>query len=143
MPKDQLKPGTHWPQGRKTYLHHPTAIAGAAEPWKNAERDFVKDRHVRVRPWAKGSTWRFEIRFDNLNELELGMLLYALNPAEGFRHKIGMGKPLGLGSVKLTVNDVPGSGSRQTVQRGGVAPGPVRTGKPGLASRYATSSAVG
>ena len=106
IPKSELKPVSHWPQGRKVYLHHPTAIEGDAKPWENTERNFVADRHVRIRPWAKGSKWRFEIRFDNLNDLELGLLLYALSPADTFRHKIGMGKPLGLGSVHMTISEV-------------------------------------
>ena len=103
--KSDLKPGTHWPQGRKVYLHHPNAISGNAQPWENPGQ-FEQKRHVKVRPWAKGSTWRFEIRFDNLNPDELGMLLYALAPANEFRHKIGMGKPLGLGSIQIGVEHV-------------------------------------
>ncbi len=42
------------------------------------------------------------IRFDNLSPEELGALLCALNLPEGCCHKIGMGKPLGLGSVQVT-----------------------------------------
>lgn len=103
--KSDLKPGVHWPQGRKVYLHHPNAISGNAQPWENPGQ-FEQKRHVKVRPWAKGSTWRFEIRFDNLNPDELGMLLYALAPADEFRHKIGMGKPLGLGSIQIGVEHV-------------------------------------
>lgn len=34
---------------------------------------------------------------------KLGLLLYALEPDAGFHHKVGMGKPLGLGSVKVEV----------------------------------------
>jgi hypothetical protein len=104
--KSALKPGTHWPQGRKVYLHHPRAIDGNAAPWDNSRGTFVVDRHVKVRPWEKGAAWKFEVRFDNLNDLELGMLLYALSPANEFRHKIGMGKPLGLGSIHVKVERV-------------------------------------
>lgn len=105
IPKSELKPGPHLPQGRKTYLHHSKAIEGNDEPWIN-RGEFVSKRHVKIRPWAKDSAWKFEIRFDNLNDIELGMLLYALSPCETYRHKIGMGKPLGLGSIQLTVQKV-------------------------------------
>ncbi len=46
---------------------------------------------------------RFEgtIRFDNLRPEELGALLAALRLPEGCAHRLGMGKPLGLGSVKI------------------------------------------
>lgn len=48
---------------------------------------------------------RFEskIRFENLTEVELGALLFVLDLPEGCAHKLGMGKPLGLGSVKITL----------------------------------------
>jgi CRISPR-associated protein (TIGR03986 family) len=105
IPKSRLTPGTHAPQGRKVYLHHPAAIQENAAPWHNREH-FEADRHVKVRPWAKGAKWRFEVRFDNLSDLELGLLLYALTPSPEFRHKIGMGKPLGLGSVRIDVEKV-------------------------------------
>jgi CRISPR-associated protein (TIGR03986 family) len=103
--KSELKPAAHWPQGRKIYLHHPNAITRDTKPWMN-QGTFVPDRHVKVRPWAKGAKWRFEIRFDNLNDVELGLLLYALCPSDEFGHKIGMGKPLGLGSVRITIEHV-------------------------------------
>ena len=38
----------------------------------------------------------FRIRFDNLSRRELSLLLYSLRPAELFRHKLGMGKSIGL-----------------------------------------------
>lgn len=41
------------------------------------------------------------IRFDNLSPEELGALLCALNLPAGCCHKIGMGKPLGLGSIRV------------------------------------------
>lgn len=41
------------------------------------------------------------VRFENLTEVELGALLFVLDLPEGCAHKLGMGKPLGLGSVKI------------------------------------------
>ncbi len=43
-----------------------------------------------------------KIRFENLTKTELGALLFALVLPASCYHKIGMGKPLGLGSVKIT-----------------------------------------
>ncbi len=43
------------------------------------------------------------MRFENLADAELGLLLYALAPSEEYHHKLGLGKPLGLGSVKIEV----------------------------------------
>ena len=41
------------------------------------------------------------IRFENLSDEELGLLQAALQLPEGLCHKLGMGKPLGLGSVRI------------------------------------------
>ena len=46
------------------------------------------------------------IRFENLSDAELGALLFVLQLPEDCAVKLGMGKPLGLGSVKLTVHRV-------------------------------------
>ena len=102
---DLMKPGTCSPNGRKRYLHHPEAINGKEEPWVNSGA-FELKRHVKIKPWAKGSEWKFEIRFDNLDDTELGLLLYSLRPTNSFLHKIGMGRPLGLGSIEVTVDRV-------------------------------------
>jgi CRISPR-associated protein (TIGR03986 family) len=42
------------------------------------------------------------IRFENLSKVELGALLFVLDLPGSMAHKLGMGKPLGLGSVKIT-----------------------------------------
>lgn len=47
--------------------------------------------------------FKFKIRYENLTENELGALLFVLKLPDGCAHKIGMGKPLGLGSVKITL----------------------------------------
>ncbi|MDI6781990.1 MAG: TIGR03986 family CRISPR-associated RAMP protein [bacterium] len=59
-------------------------------------------QHTRIRPVKPETEFNFRIRFENLSEKELGALLFALKLPEGCAHKIGMGKPLGLGSVEIT-----------------------------------------
>ena len=51
-----------------------------------------------IKPGAK---FKGRIRFDNLTEAELGVLLHAVQLTEDCAHKIGMGKPLGLGSIEI------------------------------------------
>jgi hypothetical protein len=105
--KTELNPARHLPQGRKFYLHHRGAIEGNEQPWKQGPGDtFEASRHVKIKPWSKGSKWSFKIHFDNLNDLELGLLLYSLKPNDSFLHKLGMGKPLGLGSIEITLDSV-------------------------------------
>ena len=110
------------PQGRKQYLH---ALPNAADPqgvkkisqtgsptdggpypWESRHEKEFENQKVRIRPLQKGVQFNFTVDFDNCTEWELGLLLYALQPTGEYRHKIGMGKPLGLGSVKIAIEGV-------------------------------------
>lgn len=89
---------------------------------------------VRVRPVSAGSEFVFEIDFANLSQAELETLCACLTPHGGFEHKLGMGKPIGLGSVKVEPvalylvdrpmryrqTDLSGAGRYQAVWRGGL-----------------------
>ena len=55
-------------------------------------------------PLAPGSRFSGCIRFERLSEVELGALLFVLALPEGCAHKIGLGKPLGFGSVRMQVS---------------------------------------
>ncbi len=95
----------HEPQGRKFYLHK---YQKTRAPWATHPENVHGNlkQKSRITPLHGGLSFSFSIRFDNLDDFELGMLLYALSPNDRFQHKIGMGKPLGLGSVKITVDRV-------------------------------------
>ena len=56
-----------------------------------------------IKPIKKGVTFKFDIHFENLSQIELGALLWVLDIAQDdrYRLKLGMGKPLGLGAVKI------------------------------------------
>ena len=98
--KNELKPsrtGSH-PQGRKFYLHHKNT-----NNWETKEADENVNQKMQIKPVKKGVSFLFHIDFENLSPVELGALLYALDPTDKFRHKIGLGKPLGLGSVKIDI----------------------------------------
>ncbi|MGH8899552.1 MAG: TIGR03986 family type III CRISPR-associated RAMP protein [Egibacteraceae bacterium] len=60
------------------------------------------DRHTVIRPVRDKVVFMGRIRFDNLTDRELGALLAVLRLPEECAHKLGMGKPLGLGSVRIT-----------------------------------------
>ncbi len=57
--------------------------------------------HTIIKPIKSGATFKGRIRFENLSSIELGALLFALKLKEGYCHKIGMCKPLGLGSINI------------------------------------------
>jgi CRISPR-associated protein (TIGR03986 family) len=60
-------------------------------------------QHTRMKPVKAGITFKFTVRFENLSDVELGALAWALylpcSPEH--RHQLGMGKPYGMGMVKL------------------------------------------
>ncbi|MBF8278331.1 MAG: superfamily protein [Candidatus Brocadiaceae bacterium] len=59
-------------------------------------------QHTKIKPVAANKTFTGKIRFENLSDVELGALLFALDLPDNCCHKLGMGKPLGLGTVKIT-----------------------------------------
>jgi CRISPR-associated protein (TIGR03986 family) len=63
-------------------------------------------QHTLIKPVKAGVKFTFTIRFENLHPVELGALLWAIEPTPFARnrsicHKLGMGKPLGLGSIQI------------------------------------------
>ena len=111
-------------QGTKVYLHAlrtngagrqeavrlnqvggPDATRGLP-PWQSGKGPTLSDRQVTVSPVDAGQTFTFSIRFTNLSPGELELLCAAIAPSASFEHKIGMGRPIGLGSVKLAIQAI-------------------------------------
>src|SRR5262249_50133644 len=69
--------------------------------WETVDPAENANQKLRVTPLRTGLDFYFHIDFDNLLDRELGLLLYALRPTEAYRHKIGLGKPLGLGTARI------------------------------------------
>ena len=83
-------------RGYKLYWHDKISDWQDKE---NYDEKFTK----KITPLKAGNKFKSKIRFENLNEIELGALLmiFDLNGAKNPAYKIGMGKPLGLGSIKI------------------------------------------
>ncbi|MBO8158998.1 MAG: TIGR03986 family CRISPR-associated RAMP protein [Thermosyntropha sp.] len=60
-----------------------------------------KNQYTIIRPVKPGIKFKSRVRFENLSREELGALLFVLDLPEKHYHKIGMGKPLGLGSISI------------------------------------------
>lgn len=60
---------------------------------------------TQAKPVQTGVHFRFKVHFENLRPEELGLLWWALalpgEPGKQYRHKVGMGKPLGMGAVDI------------------------------------------
>jgi len=107
------------PQGRKHYLHalmdendlqgvkklnrHGIGSSSGKNPWETWENNESTKQKVQITPLKKGVSFTFSVDFENCMAWELGLLLYALRPAKNYNHKIGMGKPIGLGSVQINI----------------------------------------
>lgn len=86
----------HRPNGRKYYLPHKIERL----EWESQHTGDNKQK-VRCWPLRENQTFYFHIDFDNLADAELELLLTALRPGEDYIHRLGLGKPLGLGCVTV------------------------------------------
>ena len=108
-------------RGRKVYPHHRNLPAGY---WKDAttdrtqqasnghfqeyrrpDSDKVRDNQNRsMQGWVKeGIAFTFDLHVTNLSRVELGALLWLLSLPDEHYHRLGGGKPLGFGSVRLEI----------------------------------------
>jgi len=70
------------------------------------EKEVVKrndTQHTMIRPVKAGVEFRFQVYFENLSEIELGALAWALtlDGDPNACHMLGMGKPYGMGVIRL------------------------------------------
>ncbi len=85
------------PRGRKMYWHHETAPYAVEKTGLNNTMECMDE-----------GTFRFKVYFDQISRGQLKDLIWVINLGENredgsLRHKLGHAKPLGYGSVKLTV----------------------------------------
>lgn len=89
---------------KKTYSEYPSALKAELDkiffPTKKGEK--TKVQFQPMAPLPTGSKFSSRIRFENLSEVELGALLFVLDLNGGLAHKLGLGKPIGLGSVRIS-----------------------------------------
>ena len=92
------------PRGRKFYYHH--SPEGVVNGLTNNPRDARGRGNDRIYVVSAGELFSFQVDFADLTAPELGLLLYALQLEDGLFHKFGKGKPLGFGSIKITVETI-------------------------------------
>ncbi len=73
--------------------------------FKDKLKEFIqtnpKSQYIIINPIKPEIKFKFRIRFENLSKVELGTLLFVLDLPENCCHKLGMAKPLSLGSIKI------------------------------------------
>lgn len=111
--KETLSLKKHAPNGRKFYLPHREADL-KNYPWRHVpgQADEADNQRMRVTPIPVGRVFYCHIDFEHLRANELELLIAALQPGDtqqkhaGFRHRLGLGKPLGLGQIRLEVKAI-------------------------------------
>ena len=88
-------------RGHKLYWHRRTSDDHRMK-YSWPESGEINTQHTVIEPQKPGTKFKGRIRFDNLSDVELGALLFALDLPRECAHKIGMGKPLGLGSIRIS-----------------------------------------
>ena len=110
-------------RGRKVYPHHQQLPSGY---WENPTEDRTQqavnghyqeyrrplyneadrdNQNRSIQAWVKpGSLFEFTVDITNLSKTELGGLLWLLTLPENYYHRLGGGKPLGFGSVRVEIN---------------------------------------
>lgn len=73
---------------------------------KNNNQQQRDSQNRSIKGWVKPETeFEFDIHFINLSEVELGALIWLLDLPENHFHRFGGGKPLGFGSVSLSLKN--------------------------------------
>lgn len=93
-------------RGRKFYWHQPydktlKRYTTTKEELKSNNQKLGLTSSVEL--LLPPAEFTFTVAFDNLADRELGLLLWSLELENEMGHKLGMGKPLGLGSVEINI----------------------------------------
>lgn len=92
-------------RGRKFYWHHENLLSNKNNKLPYKREGFKPKDSVTIVQLIKSlKTFSFKVEFKKLTDIELGMLIYALELEKDLLHKIGRGKALGLGSCKISID---------------------------------------
>lgn len=91
-------------RGHKLYWHKKDTDISQIQQSDGEKINSAKSQYIEIKPIKAGVSFTFSMHFENLSNVELGALLWALDLAQDdkYRFSLGMGKPLGMGAVKIT-----------------------------------------
>lgn len=95
----------------KSYAEETFSLRGYKQYWMReniVQPPEIKNKNMgkQIHPVEKKTLFKGIIRFKNLHDDELGLLLWALKLDEGCYQSLGMGKPYGFGRVKVTIDEL-------------------------------------
>ena len=99
-PPNDTQPGKTVIRGHKLYWHKPAQI--------EFHSDAADTQTSLIKPIDEGINFSFTIYFENLSKVEIGAILWVLMIAEDEKYcfSLGMGKPLGMGAVKVKIDEL-------------------------------------
>ena len=99
-------PATHWENPIEAQsTKHTGHYQEYRRPQDNGQ-DIRDDQNRSILGWVKpDAVFTFDVHVQNLSQVELGALLWLLKLPDEHYFKLGGGKPLGFGSVRLTVDE--------------------------------------
>jgi hypothetical protein len=103
-------------RGRKAYYHHPDAIMQSAPA---AQAPFGARQTLRVQALEPGQVYELAVHHEGLDDEGYALLLFAMFLEDGLAHKLGWGKPMGFGSVRMEPIALEEVDLRKRYRRGG------------------------
>lgn len=90
-------------RGHKLYWHKGDRTVDQLRERDLTKLTKAKKQYTEIKPVKSGVTFSFQVSFENLDNSELGAILWILDIAqdENYRLSLGMGKPLGMGAVRI------------------------------------------
>ncbi len=108
-------------RGHKLYWHKGNVKHHIQTDATKEEIEKKRSQYTEIKPIKQGVSFEFTIHFENLSDVELGALLWILTLSndeanqlkllnldgkEKYRLSLGMGKPLGMGSVSIKKSEI-------------------------------------
>lgn len=100
-----LDPDRRYIAGRKFYFHHHGKL-NTEDNLIKVRNELGKFRNQYIEPIDTGTDFDARIDFTNLEADEFAALLLAITLRPDMRHKIGYGKPIGLGSIRMDLTEL-------------------------------------
>jgi CRISPR-associated protein (TIGR03986 family) len=105
-PHHRSLPAEHWTDATTDRTHQP--FSGHFQEYRRPQLNGQDQRDNQNRSnqgWVKPDTvFTFDLHVTNLSSVELGALLWLLSLPDNHFHRLGGGKPLGFGSVRLEID---------------------------------------
>ncbi|WP_066946567.1 TIGR03986 family type III CRISPR-associated RAMP protein [Microtetraspora fusca] len=103
----QVRIGSHYREYRRSRAPYDENGSPDAEKkrYRTTGEEQRNTQNRSVKGWVRpGTTFRFSVDVRDLDDLELGALVWLLTLPPGHFHRLGLGRPLGFGSVRIDID---------------------------------------